>query len=94
MDNFFGPRFKEVAHLPFAFFQSDGDKKCIFSDFAMWTLNISAAFRYAFAASLAAVRQSVCERARPKGIGSAADSARSVAPIEMKLGTELHLLAG
>ena len=58
------------------------------------TLNISAAFRYAFAASLAAVRLSMCQRARPKGIIGAADSARSVASIEMKLGTELHLLAG
>ena len=46
-----------------------------------------------FAASLASVRQSVCKRARPKGISSAADSAQFVAPIEMKLGTELHLLA-
>ena len=46
-----------------------------------------------FAASLAAIRQSVYERARPKGISGAVDSARSVAPIEMKLGTELHLLA-
>ena len=47
-----------------------------------------------FAESLAAVRHSVCKRALPKGIIGAADSARSVAPIEMKLGTELHLLAG
>ena len=65
-----------------------------FSVFAMWTLNISAAFRYAFAASLAAVRLSVCQLACPKGIIGAANSAQSVALIEMKLGTELHLLAG
>ena len=46
------------------------------------------------AASLAAMRPSVFERARPKGISVAAYCARSVAPIESKLGTWSRLLAG